>query len=105
MKLSEVFTASYRENPLCYWLRNILGIAACFFALFAVINLANGAMPARDELTEISGHYLRLERDEEAESLYLYVETDSGLTERYLLESILNLDTAELSRVLTPSAR
>jgi hypothetical protein len=102
MKLSEVFTASYRENPLCYWLRSILGIAACFFALFAVTNLANDAMPARDELTEISGHYLRLERDEEAESLYLYVETDSGLTERYLLESILNLDTAELSRVLTP---
>lgn len=84
------------------WLRLILGLGALWMALTAFLNLVNGPLPLREELSVLSGRYLRLERAEDSDNLYLFVETDSGVTERLQLSSILELDTAELARRLTP---
>jgi|GEM_PF-2887113 len=105
MSLPDVLSASRRENPLTFWLRNILGAAALCLAALTVIGLVNGPTPAFDELAEISGTYLRVDTREDDDSLYLCVQNASGVTERFILSSILHLDAGELTRRLTPGER
>jgi len=91
-----------RKMSVTDWLRLILGLAALGLATLTLVNLANGSTPAYSELTELSGAYLRLDRRADDSNLYLYIQNSSGITEEFILNSILNLDTAELSRRLTP---
>ena len=83
-------------------LRLILGLAALGLAMIAMINLTTDSMPAYDRLAEISGAYVRMDREADGDNLYLYLRTDSGLTERFILNSILNVDTAAMAAKLDP---
>jgi len=91
-----------RKKTAVEWLRMILGLAALWLGLFAAVSLINGPLPAYSQLTEFSGTYLGLEQQEDTDGLCLLAQAPGGVPERFLLSSILPLDTAELSQRLRP---